>query len=489
MKNKTFYLIAGLNGSGKSTYTKQLISSGEVSFINPDAIQKSKGWTDAQTGREVLTWAKNTLKNSTGSFCLETTLSGRTHINLLKMAKENGWRTEVYFIGLESPQMNIERIERRVQEGGHHIPTESVIRRAERSNKNLLETFNIANRVTVYDNSKEIAAEELHKTIPVFFMASKDGKTFLKEEAPQWVIDLNNQYQELKKKDLTQSHEETLTIPSVKQTSSLENNPINTTDSNYASQYRKGKPVAENISLDKYINAVEEKSRLEVLISYADKYDALAIQEKESISKLKYFKNALNEIDHKIGKIVVDAFKDGDKVMEKLHEVKPFHRAEEMTKMVDKPKGFGKVKKDHALDLLKTQGHISDFHAHAAGRKNISTSLREIRHKMAKQKELTWNAVNKFDMGGMFNDYIKAKSDKERLETPLIKKYKSVHRAVNEDFKKLSDQDKKTAEAQVKDLKNKFYKHPIVKYMDDKKQQEQQKLVTKAQKKSKKVKM
>lgn len=60
VKSKIFLLVAGANGAGKSTVADQYLTDG-YAFLNPDIIQKNRGWTDAQTARHVLTYVKEQL--------------------------------------------------------------------------------------------------------------------------------------------------------------------------------------------------------------------------------------------------------------------------------------------------------------------------------------------------------------------------------------------------------------------------------------------
>jgi predicted ABC-type ATPase len=75
------------------------------------------------------------------SFGLESTLSGLTHLKLLKQARALGYRVEIYYLWLPSPALAMDRIAQRVEMGGHFVPGQDVIRRFSRSVDHFLELY------------------------------------------------------------------------------------------------------------------------------------------------------------------------------------------------------------------------------------------------------------------------------------------------------------------------------------------------------------
>jgi predicted ABC-type ATPase len=70
-------------------------------------------------------------------FAFESTLSGLTYLNRLKRWKAAGYGIEMVFLRLASPQLALHRIAARVKQGGHDVPRADVLRRFDRSWKNL----------------------------------------------------------------------------------------------------------------------------------------------------------------------------------------------------------------------------------------------------------------------------------------------------------------------------------------------------------------
>ncbi len=62
-------------------------------------------------------------------FAIETTLAARSYAKLVEQAKSIGYQVILLFFWLSSPEMAIERVAERVREGGHNIPTETIVRR------------------------------------------------------------------------------------------------------------------------------------------------------------------------------------------------------------------------------------------------------------------------------------------------------------------------------------------------------------------------
>lgn len=139
----TFWLLAGPNGVGKTTYALRHLRevSGSINFVNLDEIARglspllpTAGQTDA--ARIALARAHRFIAGRQ-TFAMETTLSGLTHLRLLDEALAAGMRTAMLYFSVRSPEISLERIARRVAEGGHDVADDIVRRRHDRSHGNL----------------------------------------------------------------------------------------------------------------------------------------------------------------------------------------------------------------------------------------------------------------------------------------------------------------------------------------------------------------
>ena len=62
------------------------------------------------------------LARARADFAFETTLSGLIYVRRLKRWKAAGYRIEITYLRLRSPQLALHRITARVRQGGHNVP-------------------------------------------------------------------------------------------------------------------------------------------------------------------------------------------------------------------------------------------------------------------------------------------------------------------------------------------------------------------------------
>jgi predicted ABC-type ATPase len=87
------------------------------------------------------------------TFTFETVMSSSDKISLLKKAQSLGFRTYLYYVSTEDPQINIARVANRVRLGGHDVPTDKIISRYHKSLDLLFEAIKYSNRAYIFDNS------------------------------------------------------------------------------------------------------------------------------------------------------------------------------------------------------------------------------------------------------------------------------------------------------------------------------------------------
>lgn len=156
-------IIAGPNGSGKTTITEQLLShewGDECSYINPDNIARDKfgDWNSEDAVLKAAKFAteqRYQLLDSGKSVVFETVLSSEEKLEYIKKAKEAGYFIRVFFVCTESPSINAARIAGRYMEGGHSVPIEKIVSRYGKSIVNCKRLAMLVDRLYVYDNSIE----------------------------------------------------------------------------------------------------------------------------------------------------------------------------------------------------------------------------------------------------------------------------------------------------------------------------------------------
>lgn len=143
---KIFYLFAGVNGAGKSTlYNLAMINQNikNTIRINTDEIVREIG--DWRNNSDQLKAAKMAINLRNECFLRgkslneETTLTGKTILKTIDRAKELGYELQLFYVGVNSPEIAKERIKNRVEKGGHYIENDVVEKRYYESLKNLKE--------------------------------------------------------------------------------------------------------------------------------------------------------------------------------------------------------------------------------------------------------------------------------------------------------------------------------------------------------------
>lgn len=167
----TIYLIAGPNGAGKTTFAREFLPK-EVNclrFMNADEVARGLSpfapeAAAIRAGRILIGEIRSALK-SRDSFGWESTLSGRGHVRLLWQARAAGYEIELHYLSVPSPAICIERVARRVREGGHNVPVADIKRRFRRSLVNLVGIYlPLADRWTLWDSVATRPLPVLHSS-------------------------------------------------------------------------------------------------------------------------------------------------------------------------------------------------------------------------------------------------------------------------------------------------------------------------------------
>ncbi|WP_181161493.1 AAA family ATPase [Maribrevibacterium harenarium] len=143
---KEIFIIAGPNGSGKTTFAMDLIDQGLIEhYLNADEIAKeltieNSAHANARAARCFLKRLKKA-SLSGESFALETTLSGLGYLDHIKKWQESGWKVSIFYLFLSSVDVSKQRVAERVTHGGHSIPIEDIERRFPKGIKNFYHKY------------------------------------------------------------------------------------------------------------------------------------------------------------------------------------------------------------------------------------------------------------------------------------------------------------------------------------------------------------
>jgi predicted ABC-type ATPase len=155
------HVLAGVNGAGKSSIVGATIRDKGGEYYNPDEAAREIMAANPKLGQaeaNAAAWeqGKRLLERAIAEgldFTFETTLGGNTMPRLLAGAAKRGIEVRIFYIGLASADVHVERVRHRVLAGGHHIPEVDIRRRYRHSLINLVGLLPLLTELKVYDNS------------------------------------------------------------------------------------------------------------------------------------------------------------------------------------------------------------------------------------------------------------------------------------------------------------------------------------------------
>jgi predicted ABC-type ATPase len=177
MARPVLYVLAGVNGAGKSSIGGYLLEQAGAVWFNPDTFARElvarTGCTQEDANAAAWKESVRRLDEAVAEgrhYAFETTLGGDTVAARIRAAT----RTHdviMWFCGLSSPELHIKRVCARVEAGGHDIPAARIRERYPRALRNLIQLLPDLAHLRVYDNSSEAApGEPVPDPVPVLEM-------------------------------------------------------------------------------------------------------------------------------------------------------------------------------------------------------------------------------------------------------------------------------------------------------------------------------
>ena len=160
-------VLAGVNGAGKSSVGGKMLNKAGAEYFNPDvyAHQLRAGVSLTQVKANAIAWTygKDKLEEAIAKgadYTFESTLGGKTITTLLIDAAKHGHQLEIWFVGLESVELHLQRVAKRVAKGGHPIPESDIRQRWIGSHENIIRLITYVTTLRVFDNSREVPDDE-----------------------------------------------------------------------------------------------------------------------------------------------------------------------------------------------------------------------------------------------------------------------------------------------------------------------------------------
>lgn len=195
-------MVAGPNGSGKTTLTRTLrqqdVEFGE--YVNPDdiALELQGSYDDRVRQAQIIADRRRDLYiEARRSFSFETVMSHPSKIDILARAKAAGFFVQLFFVGIDDPQINIDRVRLRVARGGHDVPLDKITPRWMRTMALLGRAIKLADQSFLFDNSAAGVDRGPKLVLTVTRRTDGSAETSLKAKSPpswvrQYVLDQPN---------------------------------------------------------------------------------------------------------------------------------------------------------------------------------------------------------------------------------------------------------------------------------------------------------
>ena len=186
-------VIAGPNGSGKTTITSKVLHHEwleDAFYVNPDQIAQDKfgNWNDKDAVLKAAQYCENLREEclrKRQSLIFETVLSTTSKVDFIKRAKKAGFFIRLFFVSTESPLINASRVTARVMKGGHDVPIPKIISRYSKSILNCAAVSRYCDRTYIYDNSIDDREAQL-----LFRMSDGIIKKRYTDNMPEWAAEI-----------------------------------------------------------------------------------------------------------------------------------------------------------------------------------------------------------------------------------------------------------------------------------------------------------
>ena len=191
------FVLAGVNGAGKSSVGGAALLQRNVEYFNPDLaaralLEANPGMPPDTANGHAWEYGRKGLERALAeglNFAFETTLGASTIPDMLLAGAQGGAQVHIWYAGLSSPELHMQRVRARVAAGGHDIPEQKIRQRYVGSRANLIRLLRFAASVRVYDNSAEGDPKTGHRPRPLLLLHLEAGRIvshIALDQVPHW---------------------------------------------------------------------------------------------------------------------------------------------------------------------------------------------------------------------------------------------------------------------------------------------------------------
>jgi len=191
------FVLAGVNGAGKSSVGGAALLQKKVEYFNPDQVARTlldanPGLSAEQANGQAWELGRKGLERALAeelNFAFETTLGARTIPQMLLDGARRGAQVHLWYAGLSSPELHLQRVQARVAAGGHDIPEAKIRERYDTSRANLIRLLPRLASLRIYDNSAEGDPRAGQRPKPVLLLHMEAGRVVTHiplAQVPQW---------------------------------------------------------------------------------------------------------------------------------------------------------------------------------------------------------------------------------------------------------------------------------------------------------------
>ncbi|MEA3552834.1 MAG: zeta toxin family protein [Campylobacterota bacterium] len=193
---KTAFIIAGPNGSGKTTFSISLIKNTNIltgMHLNADMILKAnenddflKDFAPLEQHLKVSSLIDNKIDElieEGENLILETVFSSSYKLETFQKLKDAGYFINMIFVSTQDPLINVQNVALRVEKGGHAVPIDKIFKRFKGAHENLETIAKDVDCLILIDNSTINQAPIIHTALSNGARCSIDTENNM----PEWI--------------------------------------------------------------------------------------------------------------------------------------------------------------------------------------------------------------------------------------------------------------------------------------------------------------